>query len=101
MLPPTHVCRHERCGLALSAIVAIVPCCGAAPMLDGCERMNARRAVCCAYAVNRITGNPASITPTAPGNTQPGSPITVVAAHAVTTTTALMSAHRPNALRVE
>ena len=45
-----------------------------------------------------MTGSPASITPSEPGSTQSGRPMTSVAAQAVTPTAAVAAAQRPSAL---
>src|SRR5574338_773066 len=49
------------------------------------------------HAVNPMMGSPASITPTAPGSTQSGRPMTTVAAHAVNPTSAAPTAQTANA----
>ncbi len=46
----------------------------------------------------RMTGSPASMTPSEPGRTQSGRPMTSVAAHAVMPTPAVAAAQRPTAL---
>jgi len=65
-------------GLAFIASVAIVPWGIDVPGVA----VKARCVVRCANAVKPMMGNPASITPTDPGNTQSGNPIAEVAAHA-------------------
>ncbi len=47
-----------------------------------------------------MTGSPASITPSEPGSTQSGRPMTSVAAQAVTPTAAVAAAQRPSALPI-
>ena len=86
-MPPRVVRFHETCGLALSAIVAIVPC-GACPPpgVSVGVAVSARRATDWTYPVNRITGRPSAITMSAPGSTQVGSPIVTVAALAIAAT---------------
>ena len=98
--PPIHVRFHDTWGLALSAIVCSVPD-GAADVPPGVKAGVAvyeRCATRCTHAVNAMIGSPASITPNDPGSTQSGSPITVVAAHAVRAISALATAHNPSAL---
>ena len=85
--PPIQVRRHDTWGLALSARVASVPWARHASAGRGCGVVaNARYAVRWTKAVIPMTGSPASITPSEPGNTQSGRPMTSVAAQAVTPT---------------
>ena len=93
--PPSQARRQETCGLAFIANVAKVPCSAVLPPGVNCGvAVKVRCTTRWTYQVVRITGSPASITPSEPGKTQSGSPITSVAAHAVSATSAVAVAQR-------
>src|SRR5690606_3221855 len=94
--PPRAVRRKETWGWALSAMVAMVPD-GAfgtmePPGVSVGVAVTAWRATRLTYAVARIAGSPSSITSTAPGKTQSGSPIPTTAALARIATAAVARA---------
>ena len=68
------------------------------PGVAGAWSRKARYAARCTKAVIPMTGSPASITPSEPGSTQSGKPMTSVADQAVTPTAAVAAAQRPSAL---
>ena len=78
--PPNAVRRHVIHGLALSAICAMVPCVAMLPPGVSVVCIRASFAWWCTRPVNRITGSPSAITMSDPGNTQSGSPMTMIAA---------------------
>ena len=85
-MPPRIVRRHETCGLALIASVAIVPCSAASDGVPPGVKVGVAAAMRCetywVYPVTRITGSPSAMTASAPGKTQSGSPIAMIAARA-------------------
>ena len=72
----------------MMARVAIVPppTRGVPPGVTVGDVVSARRMTCCVYAVKRITGSPSAMTMSAPGKTQSGSPIPMIAARATIAT---------------
>ena len=84
--PPIVVRRQLTHGLALTAICVIVDRTAGVPPGVMADIVRAWRVPCCTNAVNKIIGSPRAITPSAPGKTQSGSPITMVAARATSAT---------------
>ena len=86
MIPPRAVRFQETWGIALMAIVAIVPCPAASarvpPGVNVGVAAAARRATNWVYAVKSTSGSPSAMTTSAPGKTQSGRPIAMMAARA-------------------
>src|SRR6185437_12187501 len=101
IIPPRIVRFHETWGLARTASVAIVPRTlpsdGVPPGVNVGVAVAMRWETYCVYAVNRMTGSPSAMTASAPGNTQSGSPIAMIAARATSATPRNAAAYTANA----
>src|SRR4029079_12676582 len=97
-MPPRAVRYQLTCGAALRAIVWIAPwvaVLGVPPGVNVGVAAIARRVTRWTYPVHKTTGSPKPITRSAPGNTQSGSPMTIVAALARIATATNAAAESP------